>query len=144
MSRRRHQGHHGDRRPPAHRRCDRPRDRAGALATPGGRQRRTGAKPSRALPAHKIAAVRAAIQAKGAQLFLLPPYSPEMNPIEMVFAKLKTLLRQALERTREGLWNRSGELLDHFSPEECANYFRAAGYGTLSENALACGIVLDA
>jgi transposase len=51
-----------------------------------------------------------------------------MNPIEMVFAKLKTLLRQAPERTRDGLWNRIGELLDHFSPDECANYFRAAGY----------------
>jgi transposase len=80
------------------------------------------------LPAHKIAAVRTAIQAKGAQLFLLPPYSPDMNPIEMVFAKLKTLLRQAPERTRDGLWNRIGELLDHFSQDECANYFRAAGH----------------
>src|SRR5690242_17688485 len=55
------------------------------------------------LPAHKIAAVRAAIEAAGAQLFLLPPYSPDMNPIEMAFAKLKTLLRQAPERTRDGL-----------------------------------------
>jgi transposase len=81
------------------------------------------------LPAHKIAAVRAAIEAKGAQLFLLPPYSPDMNPIEMAFAKLKTLLRQAPERTRDGLWNRIGELLDRFTPDECANYFRAAGYG---------------
>jgi transposase len=80
------------------------------------------------LPAHKIAAVRAAIEAKGAQLFLLPPYSPDMNPIEMAFAKLKTLLRQAPERTRDGLWNRIGELLDHFAADECANYFRAAGY----------------
>jgi hypothetical protein len=53
---------------------------------------------------HKIAAVRAAIAAAGAQLFLLPPYSPDMNPIEMVFAKLKTLLRQVPERTRDGLW----------------------------------------
>jgi transposase len=80
------------------------------------------------LPAHKIAAVRAAIEAKGAQLFLLPPYSPDMNPIEMAFAKLKTLLRQAPERTRDGLWNRIGELLDCFTADECANYFRAAGY----------------
>lgn len=64
------------------------------------------------LPAHKIAAVRDAIEATGAQLFLLPPYSPDMNPIEMAFAKLKTLLRQAPERTRDGLWNRIGELLD--------------------------------
>jgi transposase len=75
------------------------------------------------------AAVRAAIQAKGAQLFLLPPYSPDMNPIEMAFAKLKTLLRQTPERTRDGLWNRIGELLDRFTPDQCANYFHAAGYG---------------
>jgi transposase len=67
------------------------------------------------LPAHKIAAVRAAIEAAGAQLFLLPPYSPDMNPIEMAFAKLKTLLRQAPERTRDGLWNRIGQLLDRFT-----------------------------
>ena len=80
------------------------------------------------LPAHKIAAVRGAIEATGAQLFLLPPYSPDMNPIEMAFAKLKTLLRQAPERTRDGLWNRIGELLDRFNADECANYFRAAGY----------------
>ena len=80
------------------------------------------------LPAHKIAAVRDAIEATGAQLFLLPPYSPDMNPIEMAFAKLKTLLRQAPERTRDGLWNRIGELLDRFTQDECANYFRAAGY----------------
>ncbi len=81
------------------------------------------------LPAHKIAAVRAAIEASAAQLFLLPPYSPDMNPIEMAFAKLKTLLRQAPERTRDSLWNRIGELLDRFTPNECTNYFRAAGYG---------------
>ena len=81
------------------------------------------------LPAHKIAAVRVAIEAKGAQLFLLPPYSPDMNPIEMAFAKLKTLLRQAPERTVEGLWNRIGQLLDHFKPDECTNYLHAAGYG---------------
>ena len=87
------------------------------------------------LPAHKIAAVRTAIEAKGAQLFLLPPYSPDMNPIEMAFAKLKTLLRQAPERTRNGLWNRIGELLDRFTPSECANYFRAAGYGDSSRPA---------
>lgn len=88
------------------------------------------------LPAHKIAAVRAAIEAKGAQLFLLPPYSPDMNPIEMAFAKLKTLLRQAPEQTRDGLWNRIGELLDRFTADECANYFRPAGYANSSENAL--------
>jgi transposase len=81
------------------------------------------------LPAHKIAAVRAAIEANGAQFFLLPPYSPDMNPIEMAFAKLKTMLRQAPERTRDGLWRRIGALLDQFTPEECTNYFQAAGYG---------------
>ena len=81
------------------------------------------------LPAHKIAAVRAAIETTGAQFFLLPPYSPDMNPIEMAFSKLKTLLRQAPERTRDGLWNRIGELLDCFTANECANYFQAAGYG---------------
>ena len=56
-------------------------------------------------------------------------YSPDMNPIEMAFAKLKTLLRQAQERTRDGLWQRIGTLLDQFTLEECANYFQAAGYG---------------
>ncbi len=60
---------------------------------------------------------------------LLPPYSPDLNPIEMAFAKLKTLLRQASERTIDGLWRRIGELLDHFTPDECANYLQAAGYG---------------
>jgi transposase len=81
------------------------------------------------LPAHKISEVRAAIRAAGAQFFLLPPYSPDLNPIEMAFAKLKTLLRQASERTIDGLWRRIGELLDHFTPDECANYLQAAGYG---------------
>ena len=81
------------------------------------------------LPAHKIAAVRAAIARAGAQHFLLPPYSPDLNPIEMALSKFKSLLRQAAERTRDGLWSRIGQLLDHFTPEECANYFQAAGYG---------------
>ena len=80
------------------------------------------------LPAHKITGVRTAIQAAGAQFFLLPPYSPDLNPIEMAFAKLKALLRQAPERTVEGLWRRIGVLLDHFIPDECANYLKAAGY----------------
>jgi len=80
------------------------------------------------LPAHKIAAVRDAIAAASAQLFLLPPYSPDMNPIEMAFAKLKALLHQAPERTRDGLWHRIGAPLDQFTPGECANYLRAAGY----------------
>ena len=80
------------------------------------------------LPAHKLPEVRGAIQAAGAQLFLRPPYSPDMNPIEMAFAKLKALLRQQPERTVEGLWMRIGALLDAFLPQECANYFQAAGY----------------
>jgi transposase len=81
------------------------------------------------LPAHKISQVRAAIQAAGAEFFLLPPYSPDLNPIEMAFAKLKTLLRQSPERTVEGLWRRIGELIDYFRPDECDNYLKAAGYG---------------
>ena len=75
--------------------------------------------------------MRLAIEAAGAQFFLLPPYSPDMNPVEMAFSKLKTLLRQASERTRDGLWHRIGDLLDRFTPDECANYFTAAGYGDL-------------
>ena len=80
------------------------------------------------LPAHKTQDVRAAIAATGAQLFLLPPYSPDLNPIEMVFAKLKALLRTEPERTIHGLWRRIGSLLDRFQPDECACYFRHAGY----------------
>jgi transposase len=81
------------------------------------------------LPAHKTSAVRAAIRAAGAQFFLLPPYSPDMNPIEMAFAKLKTLLRKEPQRSVEALWRRIGQLLDQFTPSECANYLQAAGYG---------------
>lgn len=80
------------------------------------------------LPAHKIPGVREAIAGAGAQVFYLPPYSPDMNPIEMLFAKLKALLRQAPERTIEALWRRIGELLGTIKPNECANYLRAAGY----------------
>ena len=80
------------------------------------------------LPAHRMPTVRAAIEAVGAQLFLLPPYSPDMNPIEMAFAKLKALLRQNPQRTVENLWRKVGQLLPDFLPTECANYFRAAGY----------------
>jgi transposase len=80
------------------------------------------------LGAHKSAAVRAAIEACGAELLLLPSYSPDFNPIEYVFSKLKALLRQAAARSQAGLWRVLGALLDAFSPEECANYFAAAGY----------------
>jgi transposase len=81
------------------------------------------------LKPHKVAGVREAIQAAGATLRYLPPYSPDLNPIELLFAKLKALLRKAAERSIEALWDRIGKLLDAFSPEECANYFRHDGYG---------------
>jgi transposase len=80
------------------------------------------------LSAHKGAQVREAIQAAGASLLYLPPYSPDFNPIENAFAKLKALLRKAAERTIEGLWRLIGTLIETFSPEECTNYFAAAGY----------------
>ena len=80
------------------------------------------------LPAHRVLGVRAAIEATGARLWLLPPYSPDLNPIENAFAKLKALLRKAAERTVGALWDRIGALLEAFTPAECANYFAAAGY----------------
>ena len=80
------------------------------------------------LPAHKPVAVREAIERCGAELRFLPPYSPDFNPIEMAFAKLKALLRARTERTIETLWTATGELIPAFKPNECANYFAAAGY----------------
>lgn len=80
------------------------------------------------LSSHKLAGVREAIEAAGAQLVYLPPYSPDFNPIEQVFAKLKALLRQCGERTVDALWYRIGALLERFSPVECRNYFRHCGY----------------
>ena len=80
------------------------------------------------LSSHKSPKIRKAIAATGAELRFLPRYSPDLNPIEMVFSKLKTLLRKASERTVEALWNRIGELLSQFPPKECQNYFQAAGY----------------
>jgi transposase len=82
------------------------------------------------LGSHKGKAVRRAIRAAGAKLFFLPPYSPDLNPIEQVFAKLKTLLRKAAERTVETTWKRIGTLLEAFSPQECANYFANSGYAS--------------
>jgi transposase len=82
------------------------------------------------LGSHKSKAVRQAIRAAGAKLFFLPPYSPDLNPIEQVFAKLKTLLRKAAERSVEGTWRRIGVLLQCFTPAECANYLRNAGYAS--------------
>lgn len=83
------------------------------------------------LGSHKAKAVRRAIRAVGAKLFFLPPYSPDLNPIEQVFAKLKTLLRKAAERTVDATWRRIGALLQQFTPQECANYFRNAGYASV-------------
>ena len=80
------------------------------------------------LPAHKGSRLREAIEAAGASLLYLPPYSPDFNPIENAFAKLKALLRKAAERTVEGLWAAIGRVIDLFTPQECANYFTAAGY----------------
>ena len=80
------------------------------------------------LSSHKGTAVRQAIRDARAHLLFLPPYSPDLNPIEMVFAKLKTLLRKADERSIAAVWPRIGSLLDHFAPSECANYLRHAGY----------------
>ena len=82
------------------------------------------------LSSHKGKAVRRAIRAAGARLFFLPPYSPDLNPIEQVFAKLKTLLRKAAERTVEATWQRIGTLLNAFPPQECASYLRNAGYAS--------------
>lgn len=80
------------------------------------------------LPAHKVAGVREAIEAAGAELIYLPPYSPDLNPIELLFAKLKQLLRSAAERTIENLEQRIGKLLNQFLPTECSRYFSHCGY----------------
>lgn len=80
------------------------------------------------LAAHKVKGVREAIEAVGAQLVYLPPYSPDLNPIELAFAKLKTLLRAAAERTVDALEHTIGQLLERFSPQECRRYFRHCGY----------------
>jgi transposase len=80
------------------------------------------------LPAHKAAGVREVIHRAGARLLFLPPYSPDFNPIENAFAKLKALLRARAERSITALWDAVGTLIDAFTPTECANYFRAAGY----------------
>lgn len=78
---------------------------------------------------HKVAGAEEALEAVGARLLYLPPYSPDLNPIEMVFSKLKALLRKAAERTVPGLIKRIGKLMNEFSFEECRNYLRHAGYG---------------
>ena len=80
------------------------------------------------LASHKGTAVRQAIRGAGAKLFFLPKYSPDLNPIEQVFSKLKHLLRKAAARTPETVCEAIGQLLDDYTPQECANYFENAGY----------------
>ena len=80
------------------------------------------------LNVHKVPGVREAVEARGATLLYLPPYSPDFNPIELAFSKLKRLLRAAAERTAEGLENTIAALLGSFGPNECAAYFRHCGY----------------
>jgi transposase len=82
------------------------------------------------LGSHKRQAIRRAIRAAGAKLFFLPPYSPDLNPIEQFFAKLKTLLRKLDTRSSEATWRGIGLLLAAFTPDECANYFANAGYAS--------------
>ena len=81
------------------------------------------------LKPHKTAGVREAIEAAGAKLLYLPPYSPDLNPIELLFAKLKALLRKYAERAIEALWHRIGKLLDEITASECTGYLRHDGYG---------------
>lgn len=80
------------------------------------------------LSSHKVAGIRAAIEAAGAELRYLPPYSPDLNPIELAFAKLKKLLRDGAERTVDKLWDLCGRILDEFTEQECRNYFQHCGY----------------
>jgi len=80
------------------------------------------------LSSHKVAGIAQAIGAVGARIVYLPPYSPDLNPIEKLFAKLKALLRREAKRTVAGLWAEIGRLLAEFSPEECKNYLRSCGY----------------
>ena len=80
------------------------------------------------LPAHKVIGVRLAIEGAGAQLLYLPPYSPDFNPIEMAFSKLKGLLRKAAARTIPELWDAIAQPIDAIPTSECSNYFKAAGY----------------
>ncbi len=83
------------------------------------------------LGSHKGKAVRKAIRKAGAKLFFLPPYSPDLNPIEQSFAKLKGLLKKLEPRTVEETWQGIGSLLDRITPQECENYFKDAGYASI-------------
>ena len=80
------------------------------------------------LSSHKVKGIREAIESVGAEVRYLPPYSPDLNPIELAFSKLKKLLRDGAERTVDALWNLCGQILDQFSNEECLNYFKHCGY----------------
>jgi transposase len=82
------------------------------------------------LGSHKGKAVRDTIRAAGARLVFLPPYSPDLNPIEQVFAKLKHLMRKAAERTVEATWKQSGQIIQQFMPDECSRYLQNAGYAS--------------
>lgn len=88
------------------------------------------------LASHKVAGVREAIEARGAKLVYLPPYSPDLNPIEQAFAKLKTILRKIAARTLATLWDALGDSLTRFSPQQCANYLANDGYVPLNRNPL--------
>jgi transposase len=79
---------------------------------------------------HKVAGIREAIEARGATLLYLPPYSPDLNPIEKAFAKIKAILRKIGARTRDALWQAIAEAIDGLSRTECLNFFREAGYAT--------------
>jgi len=81
------------------------------------------------LSSHKSAQVLALLRAQGNDLIFLPPYSPDLNPIEMAFSKLKTLIRKAAARSYQAFWKKVAEVCDLFQPQECKNYFKAAGYG---------------
>ena len=86
------------------------------------------------LGAHKVAGIQRALQAAGATRWYLPPYSPDLNPIELCFAKLKALVRTARCRRTETLWPFLGECLAHFSPDACRNYFRHCGYSAATRS----------
>jgi transposase len=88
------------------------------------------------LSSHKVAGVKEAIESVGTQVLYLPPYSPDFNPIEQVFSKLKTMLRKLKARTMEDLWKNIGELCDIFTPKECENYFKNAGYPYMENSIL--------
>jgi transposase len=88
------------------------------------------------LPSHKVAGVRDAIEARRAKLVYLPPYSPDLNPIEQAFAKLKALLRKIAARTVTKVWDALGDILDRFTPQECSNFLANTGYVPLNRNLL--------